>query len=129
MPDSREGRTVVGLGDALSGLAASAVAMLRTRMELATVEFEEQRERTKMMLILAVVATVFADSNKKYLSTDLSREEPVKSDFMTPRVRLRSFRAFKRVCITCCDPAECLDDEVAGGRGEYELPHCPRRAS
>jgi len=60
VPDSREGRTVVGLGDALSGLAASAVAMLRTRMELATLEFEEQRERTKMMLILAVVATVFA---------------------------------------------------------------------
>ncbi len=59
MPDSREGRPIVGLGDALSGLAATVVAMLRTRMELATVEFEEQRERTKTMLVLVVVATVF----------------------------------------------------------------------
>ena len=59
MPDSREERPVVGLGDALSGLAATAVAMLRTRLELATVEFEEQRERTKIMLVLVVVAAVF----------------------------------------------------------------------
>ena len=58
MPDSDE-RPAVGLGDALSGLAATAVAMLRTRLELATVEFEELRERTKIMLILVVVATVF----------------------------------------------------------------------
>jgi uncharacterized membrane protein YqjE len=50
----------VGLGDALSGFAATAVAMLRTRLELATVEFEEQRERTKTMLILVVIATVFS---------------------------------------------------------------------
>ena len=60
MPDSREDRPVVGLGDALSGLAATAIAMLRTRLELATVEFEEQRERTKIMLVLIVIATVFA---------------------------------------------------------------------
>jgi len=50
----------VGLGDALSGLAATAVATLRTRLELATVEFDEQRERTKMMLVLVVIATVFS---------------------------------------------------------------------
>ena len=50
----------MGLGDALSGLAATAVAMLRTRLELAMVEFEEQRERTKMMLVLVVIATVFS---------------------------------------------------------------------
>ena len=60
MPDSHEGRPLVGLGDALSGFAATAVAMLRTRLELATVEFEEQRERTKQMLILAVIATFFS---------------------------------------------------------------------
>jgi cysteine synthase A len=30
-----------------------------------------------------VVATVFADDNKKYLSTDYSKKEPIKSDFLT----------------------------------------------
>ena len=49
-----------GLGGALSGLAATFVATLRTRLELATVEFEEQRERTKLMLVLVVIATVFS---------------------------------------------------------------------
>jgi len=57
--DPTEGRPAVGLGDALSGLAATTVAMLRTRLELATVEFEELRERTKMVLVLVVIATVF----------------------------------------------------------------------
>jgi uncharacterized membrane protein YqjE len=59
VPDPREGRPSVGLGDALSDLAATAVAILRTRLELATVEFEEQRERTKIVLALVVIATVF----------------------------------------------------------------------
>ena len=60
MPDSREARPVVGLGEALSGLAGTAFAMLRTRVELATVEFEELGERTKIMLVLVVVATMFS---------------------------------------------------------------------
>jgi len=59
VPDSRESRPAVGLGDALSGLFATALATLRTRMELATVEFEELTERTKAMLVLIVIATVF----------------------------------------------------------------------
>jgi len=59
VPDSREARPAVGLGEALSGLAGTVVAMLRTRMELATVEFEELTERTKLSLVLVVVATVF----------------------------------------------------------------------
>ncbi|MDE2292239.1 MAG: cysteine synthase family protein [Elusimicrobia bacterium] len=44
----------------------------------------------------AVVATVFADDNKKYLSTDLMREEPVKDGFLSPEVRLKGFRALPR---------------------------------
>jgi uncharacterized membrane protein YqjE len=60
VPDSREDRPMVGLGDALSSFLATAVAMLRTRLELATVEFEEQRERTKIMLMLVVIATMFS---------------------------------------------------------------------
>lgn len=41
----------------------------------------------------AVVVTVFPDSNKKYLSTDLCRGEPVGEGFVTPRIRLVSWRA------------------------------------
>lgn len=54
----------------------------------------------------AVVVTVFADSNKKYLSTDLLREEPVKPEHLTPRVELLGFRAINRVCDVCFDPAD-----------------------
>lgn len=43
----------------------------------------------------ACVATVFPDSNKKYLSTDLSREEPVRPDHWTSRIELQSFRAVR----------------------------------
>lgn len=49
----------------------------------------------------AVVVTVLPDSNKKYLTTDLLREEPVKPGFITPDVRLVSAESFRRVCITC----------------------------
>jgi cysteine synthase A len=55
----------------------------------------------------AVVATIFADDNKKYLSTDLLREEPVRPGFLSPGVRLKGVRAYRRVCATCCDPEEC----------------------
>lgn len=49
----------------------------------------------------AVVVTVFPDDNKKYLSTDLLREETVKSGYLTPEVELTNYHAFKRVCHTC----------------------------
>ncbi len=51
----------------------------------------------------AVVTTVFADDNKKYLSTDLLREEPIKSGYLAPGVELLGYEAFKRVCFTCFD--------------------------
>lgn len=41
----------------------------------------------------ATVATVLPDSNKKYLSTDLCRVEPLQDNYLTPRVTLRSFMA------------------------------------
>ena len=65
----------------------------------------------------AVVVTVFADDNKKYLSTDLLREEPVRAGFMSPEVRLMSVRALRRVCFTCRypDPAP-TPWEVAASR-------------
>jgi cysteine synthase len=44
----------------------------------------------------AVVATVFPDDNKKYLSTDLLRKEPAQDDYLSPHVELSSYRAFNR---------------------------------
>jgi cysteine synthase len=41
----------------------------------------------------ATVATVLPDSNKKYLSTDLFHEEPVREGYLTPEVELLSFVA------------------------------------
>jgi len=39
----------------------------------------------------AVIATVFADCNKKYLSTDLMKEEPIKEHYISPNVELLDF--------------------------------------
>ena len=51
----------------------------------------------------ATVVTVFPDSNKKYLSTDLLREEPVRDDYASPHVEVAGFRAYQRVCALCID--------------------------
>lgn len=55
----------------------------------------------------AVAVTVFSDDNKKYLSTDLLREEPVKKDYLSQHIELIDFQAIKRVCTVCCDMEEC----------------------
>ena len=44
----------------------------------------------------AVVVTVFADSNKKYLSTDLLRDEPVRDGYLAPEVSLSHFEAVRK---------------------------------
>jgi cysteine synthase A len=51
----------------------------------------------------ATVVTVFPDSNKKYLSTDLLREEPVRDGYISPDTELTSFSALPRVCSGCID--------------------------
>ena len=43
-----------------------------------------------------VVATVFADCIKKYLSTDLMKEEPVKSHYLSPDVELIDFSVLEK---------------------------------
>ncbi|MBM3404730.1 MAG: PLP-dependent cysteine synthase family protein [Bacteroidetes bacterium] len=55
----------------------------------------------------ANVATVFADCNKKYISTDLMRNEPVKDSYDSQHIELIGFKVYKRVCDTCCDMYEC----------------------
>jgi cysteine synthase A len=49
----------------------------------------------------SVVVTVFADDNKKYLSTDLMGDEPAKPGFLTPEVELEGVHVFKRTCAAC----------------------------
>jgi cysteine synthase len=49
----------------------------------------------------APVVTIFSDSNKKYLSTDLMRHEPVRSDYETPYVEILGYTALSRTCTFC----------------------------
>jgi cysteine synthase A len=49
----------------------------------------------------ATVATVFCDSNKKYLSTDLLRTEPVRTEYLSPAVEVLGFTALSRTCVFC----------------------------
>jgi len=54
----------------------------------------------------AVVVTVFPDSNKKYLTTDLLRDEPHHPDHLAPRIAVEAFRGVNRVCEVCFDPTD-----------------------
>lgn len=75
----------------------------------------------------STIVTVFPDDNKKYLSTDLLKKEPVKNGFISNDVELISYRAFKRVCHTCCDPTQCIEVNHPDFLNEITLPPCPRR--
>lgn len=52
----------------------------------------------------AVVVTVFADDNRKYLSTDLMRDEAVQEKYLAPGVRLLGLTTGGRVCAFCERP-------------------------
>jgi cysteine synthase A len=52
----------------------------------------------------AVVVTVFPDDNRKYLSTDLMREEPVQESYLSPDVQLLGLTTGPRVCAFCERP-------------------------
>jgi cysteine synthase A len=45
----------------------------------------------------AIVATVFADDNKKYLSTDLVREEVCKSEYLSREIKLLGYQTIGRI--------------------------------
>jgi cysteine synthase A len=75
----------------------------------------------------STVVTVFSDDNKKYLSTGLMKKEPVKSNFLSSDVLLKSFKAYRRSCVTCCNPAECeavTNPEIID---QINLPPCSIR--
>ena len=77
----------------------------------------------------SVVVTVLPDDNKKYLSTALLQDEPPLDIHLSPKIELNGYRAFKRVCHTCCDPEECAEFPFIGRADDQpeELPFCPRR--
>ena len=51
----------------------------------------------------AVVVTVFPDSNKKYLTTGLLCDEPVREGYVSQDTTLVGFSALPRVCSGCID--------------------------
>jgi cysteine synthase len=52
----------------------------------------------------AVVVTVFPDDNRKYLSTDLMRDETVQESYLAPEVQLLGLTTGPRVCAFCDRP-------------------------
>jgi uncharacterized membrane protein YqjE len=60
VPDSDDAPYRGGLSDALGRLGGSLLALLRTRLELATVEFEEESERVKQMVVLVLCGVLLA---------------------------------------------------------------------
>ncbi len=61
MTDGTPGRASGGLRGALGNLGASLVALLRTRLELASIELEEERSRAIASLVLVhVIVLAFA---------------------------------------------------------------------
>ncbi|MDX1284887.1 MAG: cysteine synthase family protein [Draconibacterium sp.] len=74
------------------------------------------------------VATVFSDDNKKYLSTDLLRVEPLKEGFLSPGIELLGFSSFKRTCHTCCDPTTCPEAKYVKTEDVLDFPNCTKKA-
>jgi uncharacterized membrane protein YqjE len=58
--DTDDTRRESGISAALSRLTGSLLALLQTRLELAAVEFREERERAKEMILLTVCTTSLA---------------------------------------------------------------------
>ncbi|MBB6482447.1 PLP-dependent cysteine synthase family protein [Spirochaeta isovalerica] len=54
----------------------------------------------------STVVTVFSDDNKKYLTTDLSRVEPVKKGYISTEIELLSVRTLSRICTLCGKESE-----------------------
>ncbi|HEX4933970.1 MAG TPA: pyridoxal-phosphate dependent enzyme, partial [Gemmatimonadaceae bacterium] len=70
----------------------------------------------------AVVCTVFSDSNKKYLSTDLMREEPVRPDHLSRHVTVQGFRVIARACALCNHASDALIEPDESRSAASEAP-------
>ena len=60
MADSDEPPRSGGISDSIFRLWGTALALLRTRFELATLEFEEERERATELLVLVLSGVLLA---------------------------------------------------------------------
>ncbi len=89
----------------LAGQLGLAVGISSGANFLGALELQNELGRDK------VVVTVFADSNKKYLSTDLLGDEPVQDGYLSPDIELLGFTGQKRVCHTCCEMEYCNQQE------------------
>jgi cysteine synthase A len=49
----------------------------------------------------AVTVTILPDSNKKYLTTDLLRKEPIRDEYESPHIDIVGYSAFSRTCAFC----------------------------
>jgi cysteine synthase A len=58
---------------------------------LGAIKLQQQMGRGK------VIVTVFPDDNKKYLSTDLFKTEPVKEDYISSRVKLITYEILNKL--------------------------------
>ena len=63
----------------------------------------------------AVVVTVFADDNKKYLSTALMIEEPAREGYRTPEVELLGLDVLPRTCQACDAMGGVFSPFIAAG--------------
>jgi uncharacterized membrane protein YqjE len=55
-----QGRREGGVSGSLSGLAGSIIGLIRSRLELATIEFEEERDTAVELLVLALGCVLLA---------------------------------------------------------------------
>lgn len=47
----------------------------------------------------ARVLTILCDCNKKYLSTDLVRKEPIRPTYIAPRIEFTEYRPISRLLV------------------------------
>jgi cysteine synthase len=76
-----------------------------------------------------VVATVFPDDNKKYLSTDLMKKEPVKPGFLSPDIEITSITSLKRLCYVNCEYPDCPESHYHEIDGDLIPKSCSKRAN
>ncbi|MFI5098017.1 MAG: hypothetical protein ACHQT6_08615 [Candidatus Acidiferrales bacterium] len=60
----------------------------------------------------AAVVTVFCDDNKKYLSTALMRDEPLREDYLTPHIELLGLGTVGRQGVLLSFPYESHSDDT-----------------
>jgi transposase len=65
--------------------------------------------RLKAVYRDTVVVTVFADDNKKYLSSALLAEEPDRADYLAPHIKPMELSAIGPVCSSCDPAARTMD--------------------